>query len=337
MKESINKELIFSYFSGNATAFEKELIDQWSNDSQAKELLFVWLLEWENQNMQYNADVEQGIEQHFSRMHEFTHDISSDETEVVIPYQIKPLSGRIRYWLVAAAVVLVMLSGGWFAKDHIRYEMYATDFGQILRIQLADGSKVILNANSTLKVPRFGFGTTTRDVYMTGEANFAITHTQDHQKFIVHTGKNFNVEVLGTEFNVYARSRGSRVVLNTGRVKLHYNEGAAMKQIVMKPGELVTMDAAGRAVVEKTDNPQNFSAWKAHRFVFENESLREICNLFEDNFGLEVRIPDSTLAAQTISGSFTALNAEELVETLVEDSGLSYQKSKDGKIITLDY
>ncbi|MHA4742058.1 FecR family protein [Dyadobacter sp. MSC1_007] len=337
MKESINKELIFNYFSGNATAFEKELIDQWSADAHSKELLFIWLLEWENQNLQYDADVEKGIERHFSRMDEFTQDISSDESDRTVLHRAMPLSGKLRHWLAAAAVSLVMLSGGWLVRNHIRYEVYATDFGQIQRIQLADGSKVILNANSTLKVPRFGFGKTTRDVYMTGEADFAITHTKDDKKFIVHTSKNFNVEVLGTEFNVYARSRGSRVVLNAGKVKLHYTDGASAKQIVMKPGELVTMNQKGQPVITKTDSPQNFSAWKAHRFVFENESLRSICDLFEDNFGLKVLIPDSTLAAQTISGSFTALNAEELVETLVEDSGLSYQKSEDGKIITLNY
>ena len=51
MNESINKELIFNYFSGRVTVFEKELIDQWSRDTAAKEQLFIWLLEWENQNL----------------------------------------------------------------------------------------------------------------------------------------------------------------------------------------------------------------------------------------------------------------------------------------------
>jgi ferric-dicitrate binding protein FerR (iron transport regulator) len=127
------------------------------------------------------------------------------------------------------------------------------------------------------------------------------------------------------------------VVLSKGKVKLHYLEGNAIKQIVMKPGDLVTMDEKGRAVIAKTENPTKYSAWKAHRFIFENESLRKICNLFEDNFGLTVHIPDSSLADQTISGSFTALNAEELLEILTDDSGLSYTKSEDGKVITLGY
>lgn len=333
MKDSINKELIFNYFSGNATALEKDLIDRWSTNPQAREQLFIWLMEWENQNIQYQADVEQAITRHFTRIDENPVE-TDDQRAVSRPILTLP---KGRSWLVAATVTLLLLSAGWLARDHVRYEIYTTNFGQIQRLELPDGSKVVLNANSTLRVPRFGFGKTTREVYMTGEADFAITHTATHQKFIVHTEKNFDVEVLGTEFNVYARPRRSRVVLNKGKVKLHYRKGSEADQIVMRPGELVTFDTPGRASVKKIANPANYSAWKAHRFVFENESLREVCDLFEDNFGLKINIPDSTLAAQTISGSFTALNAEELFEILADDSGLSYSRSGDGKIITLDY
>lgn len=334
MKESINKELIFNYFSGNATALEKDLIDRWSADPLAREQLFIWLMEWENQNIQYNADVESAITRHFSRIDE--HPVET-EAERAVTRPILALPAKGKSWLIAAAVTLMLLSGGWLAREHVRYEIYTTGFGQIQRLVLADGSKVVLNANSTLRIPRFGFGKTTREVYMTGEADFSITHTANHQKFIVHTEKNFDVEVLGTEFNVYARPRRSRVVLNKGKVKLHYLKGSETDQIVMRPGDLVTFDAPGQASLKKTTNPANYSAWKAHRFVFENESLREICDLFEDNFGLEIRIPDSTLAGQTVSGSFTALNAEELFEILADDSGLSYSRSEDGKVIILDY
>jgi transmembrane sensor len=334
MKESINKELIFNYFSGNATALEKDLIDRWSADPLAREQLFIWLMEWENQNIQYNADVEGAITRHFSHIDEHP---AETEVEGAMMRPILTLPAKGKSWLVAAAVALILLSGGWLAREHVRYEIYTTGFGQIQRLVLPDGSKVVLNANSTLRIPRFGFGKTTREVYMTGEADFSITHTANHQKFIVHTEKNFDVEVLGTEFNVYARPRRSRVVLNKGKVKLHYLKGSETDQIVMRPGDLVTFDAPGRASLKKTANPANYSAWKAHRFVFENESLREICDLFEDNFGLEIHIPDSTLAGQTVSGSFTALNAEELFEILADDSGLSYSRSEDGKVITLDY
>lgn len=332
MKDQINAELIFRYFSGQATALEKELINEWSADPQAKERLFIWLQEWENQNLQYTADEEDAISRHFVRMEAGTPPEEKDQPET--------LRIRKRSWksgLIAAAAAGAVLTAVWLGADEIRYRTYATGYGQIERLELPDGSRVVLNANSTLRVPRFGFGDFSREVLMTGEADFSVTHTQNHQKFIVRTKEDFAVEVLGTEFNVYARPRRSRVVLNKGKVKLLYLDGKREEQLLMKPGDLVDLDASGHAVVKQTPNPQHFSAWKAHRFVFENESLRDICDQFEDNFGLEIHIPDSSLAALTISGSFTAISAEELFEILAEGSGFSYQRSADGKTITLAY
>lgn len=335
MKEGISKELVFNYFSGRATVFEKELIDQWASDAQGKELLFVWLQEWENNNLQYQADVEKGLSKHWIRM-------SAQEDRPLYEdnqpaFNDSPVLWRRNSIWFAAAVVLIMLSGGWLFRDNIRYKTFSTGFTETKRLVLTDGSKVAINANSSLRVPRFGFGQKTREVYLSGEADFSISHTKDHKRFIVHATDNLDIEVLGTEFNVYARPRGTKVVLNKGKVQLNYRHGTSVRQLTMAPGDLVTMDQNGFKSVKKMDNPQNFSAWKAHRFIFENESLLEICHLFEDNFGVKVQIPDSTLARQTISGSFTALNAEELLEILTDDSGLSYQKSDDGKVITLSY
>lgn len=336
MKEGINKELVFNYFSGRATVFEKEIIDQWASEANGKELLFVWLQEWENNNLQYQADVEKGLSKHWLRMSGLEGRPLDIEDNQPIFNEKSVFWRRSGIWF-AAAMVLIVMSSGWFFRDNIRYKTFSTGFTETKRLVLSDGSKVAINANSSLRIPRFGFGEKTREVYLSGEADFNISHTRDHKRFIVHANDNLDIEVLGTEFNVYARPRGTKVVLNKGKVQLNYRDGRSVKRLTMAPGDFVTMDQNGFKSVRKTDNPQNFSAWKAHRFIFENESLLEICHLFEDNFGVKVHIPDSTLARQTISGSFTALNAEELLEILTDDSGLSYQKSDDGKIVTLTY
>lgn len=334
MKEGINKELVFKFFSGKATVFEKEIIDQWASEPDGKELIYIWLLEWENQNLQYHADVDNGLSRHWSRITNYKKNIlntpeAPNSVRTSAPY-------RKRLFLVAAAIGLVVLGLGLFSDD-IRYETFSTDFGEMKRIELEDGSKVVLNSNSLLKIPRFTFGKEKREVYLSGEADFNVSHTKDHKRFVVHATNRLDIEVLGTQFNVYSRQRGSKVVLNQGSVQLHYLDGKRSKRLIMKPGDLVSIDPNGYTNSKKTHNPENFSAWKAHRFIFENVSLQEICNLFEDNFGVKVMIPDSGLAKQTISGSFTALNAEELLEILTDGSGLSYKKSDDGKMVTLSY
>ncbi|MDQ6477171.1 FecR domain-containing protein [Dyadobacter sp. LHD-138] len=339
MNTEINKELIFNHFAGRATAIQKQMIEEWVTEPANREQYFLWLQEWEQHNWQYVPDVEKGMERHWNRINNPEYDgrepgidYCSEEGEIARPNLFKKI-----YWLVAASFLITLWAGGWVFRDRIRYETFTTGYGETRRIDLADGSKVVLNSNSSLSVPRFGFGRQTREVLLNGEADFDIRHTADHQRFIVKTYKSLEVEVLGTEFNVYARPRGTKVVLNKGKVQLHYQEGESLRQLTMKPGDLVTMDSQGRANLQKTENPRKFSAWKAHRFVFEKTSLREVCYLFEDNFGVRVQIPDTSLAELTISGSFTALNAEELLGILTEDSGLNYEKSEDGKTIVLSY
>jgi transmembrane sensor len=337
MKEDISKELVFNYFSGRATVLEKEIIDKWVTEPNGREQFFIWLQEWENQNLQYQADIEQGMARYRSRINPQAFVPAASQAEQAFAQPVITRYSLNFKWLAAAAVLIFMLSGAWLVRDNIRYEIYKTDFSETRRLELSDGSKVILNANSSLYVPRFNFGKGSREVRLTGEANFNVKHTPDHKNFVVHTDRGVDIEVLGTEFNVYSRSRGTKVVLNKGKVQLRYQEGRLKKQMIMTPGDLVTMDEKGKTSIKRTDNPQNFSAWKAHRFVFEGASLEEVCNLFEDNFGVKVQIPDTSLARQTISGSFTALNAEELLDILADDSGLTYERSPDGKLIILSY
>jgi transmembrane sensor len=338
MNTEINKALIFTYFSGRATAFQKKMIEEWVAEGANREQFFVWLQEWEGENLQYYADVDNGIARHWKRLYDQDHmiEVSRDDTGDAGQRNSRPFFSKVN-WLVAASVLVAFFSGLWFFRDNVQYQVYKTDYNETKRIKLTDGSKVVLNSNSSLRVPRFGFGTKTRMVLLYGEADFDIAHTTDHQKFVVKTGKGVDIVVLGTEFNVYARPRGTKVMLNKGKVQLRYQEGSAQKMLTMTPGDFVTMDVNGRANLQKTKNPQKFTSWKAHRFIFEKTTLGEVCHLFEDNFGLQVQIPDTNLAQLTISGSFTALNAEELLEILTEDSGLSYEKSEDGRTIILSF
>ncbi len=337
MKSVINRTLIFTYFSGRATALQKRSIEEWVTNTSNLEQFYIWLQEWELENLQYEVDIDTGTARHWQRMY-------GQEASDITVAEPESLPGKNRFsflrrvnWLVAASVLVSICTGSWFFRDNIRYQVYKTDFNETRRLELSDGSKVVLNSNSSLRVPRFGFGKETRKVLLQGEADFDIVHTPSHQKFIVSTGKDVNIVVLGTQFNVYARPRGTKVMLSDGKVQLRYQEGKEKKMLTMTPGDYVTMDVYGHANLQKTNNPQKFTSWKSHRFIFEQATLQEVGHLLEDNFGLKVLIPDTTLAQLTVSGSFTALNGEELLEILTDDSGLNYEKSPDGKSITLSF
>lgn len=334
MEEAVNKDLVFTYFSGRATALEKESIDRWVKTPLGQELFLAYLQEWENSNLQYLANVEQGISRHFSRIGD--HVNAGPQIESAPPKPEKHF-GKRRWllWVAASGWIGLLAAAGWLLRDPILYETHATGFGETRKLELAYGSRVTLNANSSLKVPRFEFGQKVREVFLKGEASFSVNHTKDHQRFIVHANNALEVDVLGTEFNVFARARETKVALIKGKVRLRYLDGTGPKNLTMEPGDLVTRDSGGQTSLAKTQYPKNFSAWESHRYILDNTPLLEVCHLFEDNFGITVVIADSALAMRTISGSFTALNAGELLEILTYDSGISYKKSSNGKTITL--
>src|SRR5438094_281497 len=73
MQSPVTKELLFSYFEGRATAFQKKLVDEWARQENNQEFFYECLIEWEWQNPQYVVDVSSAIERHRERMAKSNH------------------------------------------------------------------------------------------------------------------------------------------------------------------------------------------------------------------------------------------------------------------------
>jgi ferric-dicitrate binding protein FerR (iron transport regulator) len=323
MEPQFSRNTLFNFFAGHATPLQKKVIEQWLEEEANRELFYEWLKEWENEHPQFVADPEAA----FRKLQAKRGEAAGQAPQ--------PLTRQLPRWgfaagMIAASVVLVLLASLWLGRDAIRYRNHHTAFGEIRTLTLADGSRVVLNANSSLRVPRFGFGTATREVVLAGEAQFSVTHTPTGQKFIVRTPDRMAVEVLGTEFVVYSRKRGSRVILQKGSVRLR---NAANRVISVAPGDVVTLDKKGVFQKKSRQPVQNYAAWKENRFVFDRTSLGEVALLIAENFGTPVRIPDTTLARQSISGTFRAKNAREMLDMVADVSGIEVIRSGEGYLL----
>ncbi|TDB67901.1 FecR family protein [Arundinibacter roseus] len=324
MQSSITYEQLYQYFSGHSSSFQKKQIEEWAKDEKNLEMFYHALANWEKNNLQYYADPLVAIGRHQERMARTL----PEETE----YLAYPESARRRFpvrWLTAASVALFLLAAGWMYQSILKYKTFATEYGQTLSLSLPDGSQVTLNANSTLKIPRFGFDNESRTVFLEGEAQFQVTHTPQDKRFIVKTPTSLDVIVLGTNFTVLARSRATRVALNSGKVQLlsHLKDRRSEEKF-MEPGQVATLDPEGHIDIKRIATIEDLSAWKDHRFVFSATPLSEIALMLDEVFGVKVIIPEQQVAQMTVSGSFTAHSAEELIQTLSEASTLTYQKEK---------
>jgi len=320
MKKSLlSKQVIQNFFEGKTTRMQNILIQEWLDNPANRELYFQWLDEWETENPQFTPDVEQGYRRSLHTVQN-----NADATPIGGPaagtYPLPGSAGTLQArlfafkWAAAASVVLAMsaylLSDFWF------YKQYETGYGEIRTVVLPDSSRVTLNANSVLSIPRFGFGGGTREVNLKGEAEFAVKHTVEHSKFIVRTPDKLEVKVLGTEFIVYSRERGSKVVLSQGSVQLRSLNELNPTPMLMKPGDVATMSTRGTLTLKHSESLSTHQAWKQRRFMFENTPVSEIAYQISEHFGVNVVVADSTLARRTLGGTFNASDPANVLKVL---------------------
>ncbi|OIN57003.1 FecR domain-containing protein [Arsenicibacter rosenii] len=328
----VTKELMQAYFAGQVTPLQRKMIADWLKQQPAnRELYFRWLEEWERRVPQYAPDIDQALGR-------FRQRIDQPQTAVIDPYEYEERQQLVRIgrrtWLWAAAASLVLGVLAYTGQDLVWYKVYATDFGQTRLLKLPDSSVVTLNGHSMLYIPRFGFGESTRRVRLEGEAVFDVRHTVTHQRFLVETPDGVEVEVLGTEFSVMARPHATKVALNRGKVQLSYPTlNAQRQQLMMKPGDWVTLSQQGELTQGRNTHHETFAAWRSHQFVFDNTPLREIVNMVKETYGLTVRLADTTLADRTLSGTYKARTSNDLIRAIAEV--LELQVTRSGKTLTL--
>lgn len=328
MKPELTKHTVFAYFSGDATALQKQLIKDWLTDIQNVETYFEWLEEWEKIQPQFQPDTLAALES-------ITEKLDQNQVDIPKPLPLPQHRGQkntVLLWTAASFLLISLVS--YLSREFVMYRTYETAFGELNKFRLDDSSMVVLNANSTLRVPRWGFGKSTRHVYLEGEAEFSVRHTIDNQYFKVHTADKSLVTVLGTEFVVYTREKQTNVVLNKGKVELssHTRE----EPLPMSPGDRATIASDGEIKIEKLSEKQlvQLTAWKEHRFVFNDTPLREVAEKIHEVFGVVVRINNNSLATRTATGSFPAKNAEELLSSMSYMYSFEITKS-DNKIILI--
>lgn len=309
MSQEIYKQAITALFEGRATPLQKALISEWLIDHTNQELYFLWLEEWELQNPQFITDSDFA----FQRLP------NTIEVDNQITATLPATHNRINVWgWLVASMFILMAASGYIFRDLIWYQHYQTAFGEIQKVSLPDGSQVMLNANSALQVPRFGFGSDSREVLLNGEAEFIVKHLPNHRRFIVRTPDQLEVQVLGTEFMVYSRSRGSKVVLNKGKVQLRSLKSKATKPLVITSGDVVTISTKGQLTLRHNQSLAIHADWKDHRFTFDNTTVTEIAYQITERFGVQVVIADSSLANRTLGGTFKAETAEQFLQVMAD-------------------
>ena len=184
----------------------------------------------------------------------------------------------------------VVLQNGRLSYDDVSqdraplvYNTMSTPRGRQFSIVLPDGSRVWLNAASSIRYPTMFTGTE-RKVELTGEAYFEVAKDRN-RPFIVHTVTT-ETEVLGTSFNVSAYEEDGvvRTTLLDGSVRTGGQEG----KVLLSPGEQAQLKVGEKLKVDHHANPDQVLAWKNGAFNFQNADLHEVMRQLARWYDLDV-------------------------------------------------
>lgn len=216
------------------------------------------------------------------------------------------------------------------------YNTIATPRGGQYRIILPDGSKVWLNAASSLRFPA-AFTGNERTVELTGEAYFEIAKNAE-KPFHVKVpsggiaGESMDVEVLGTSFNVmaYANEEKIHTTLLEGKVKV--KQGAVAENL--SPGRQAIVDQTTHAMEVADGNIDQAVAWKDGLFRFRETDIRELMRQVERWYDVDV-IYRTDRGDQDFTGVVSRNKNVSTLLHMLELTGTVHFKIEGKKIIVL--
>lgn len=152
----------------------------------------------------------------------------------------------------------------------------STPRGGQYQLTLSDGSRVWLNAGSSIEFPT-AFNGADRKVEVTGEAYFEVAHNPYKPFYVEANGAE--VKVLGTHFNVnaYENEEATRVTLLQGSVRVNNNKGTT----TIQPGEQAIVARGREPAIATAPDLDEVMAWKNGVFEFKDASIEEIMKQVE--------------------------------------------------------
>jgi len=259
-----------------------------------------WLEQGPAHNAAYEAALDdlEGVDALF--------DVSPAPIPSPAPAQVGPAHAPRRWRMPAAAagVALLAAGGSWLALDHRVQQEYATAAGEHRTVELADGSRIVLNGGTRLTFDP----ARPREIAMAqGEALFEVHHDQAHP-FVVTTKDGTRLVDVGTVFNVVKRGAALDVAVAEGAVD--YRGGGAV--IRLAAGDMLTRASATAAPVKRSVDPGAVGGWRTGLLQFTDAPLRTVAEDLARNLGRPVAIDDA-LASRRFSGTIVVDGAPDAV------------------------
>jgi len=237
---------------------------------------------------------------------------------------------------VVAILIIGLLLGLTVQKLKKTEPVYFTSIapkGSVSQMVLPDNSIVFLNAGSQLKYTVNGLKRK-REVFLDGEAWFDVTQNVK-KPFVVHT-PFYDVQVLGTQFNVKAYKYDNEIVTTLEKGSVHISSSENFKiseNQTLCPGEQFIYCSQKNTIEVKKVETRMFTSWKDNKLIFINMNLKELIVLLERKYGVEIKTSDNSILNYHYDGTIKDETILEVLDLLKETLPIKYKI--DGQTILI--
>lgn len=339
------KRSIVNYLSNEFTTTDSEILNNWLNKSESNKLIFdqfseIWLASSHNKlSKQIDSDKAwNDLQKRINIKNKITRNIVWNEI----------------FRIAAVFFIALFLGGyGYHLIDKSRkstttplYIEYVSPLGSRSFVTLADGSKISLNAGSTLKYQN-SFGLNNREIQLTGEAFFEVAKNKD-LPFVVKTSE-IDIIALGTKFNVkaYAEEKTIETTLIEGAVKLESNSVKLADNLVLKPNDKAVFTKTNRVIELSPDKqqksansgiqvikpkleiiqsvqPEPIISWKDQRWIIDNEKLGNLAIKLERRYDVNFIFDNEALKEYVFRGTLEDETLEQIMDAIQFSSPIKY-------------
>ncbi|MGM0613462.1 MAG: FecR family protein [Bacteroidota bacterium] len=294
----------------------------------------------EKQEVYNSEESDQMLKEHWE--HPKSELLSQEEKELMLSKMKQSKSAKLtrlnsRVWRIAAVIVLLITIGGLYQifvqpleSEDISYVEKSNPAGQRSHFILPDNSVVWLNAQSTIIYPESFEDLSQRKIELKGEAYFEVTHRAS-KPFVVETDI-FDVEVLGTSFNVkaYEEDEEYTTTLTEGKVKL--SDEKEKKKTFLNTGEMYVYNKKKQSTdVRKGIDTEKITSWKDGKLVFDDVAFSSVAKELERWYGTEIELTSSIKGKYSYTMTITDEKLKEVCQLIKESSPVEFD-IQDNKV-----
>ncbi|WP_422417156.1 FecR family protein [Pseudomonas sp. GZD-222] len=251
--------------------------------------------------------------------------LQSLDVDLAVPASRSRRRSMSRYFATAAALLL-MLGIGWMAEVPMRLQAdHLTAMAQVERLELADGSHIVLGSNSAISTAFDGKSRHIR--LLRGDLYIEAFHDAE-RPLVIDTGEA-RVTVVGTRFSVSKRENHTTVAVREGRVRFANNTG---EDNLLQAGNWQQLQDNHLQPMHQ-DGGERQMAWINGRLSFQDAPLAEVLNELRRYYPAPILLFNDTAAAQRVSGNYQLDEPQAVVQALSKVTATQVTRLPGGALI----